>query len=116
MLINYLKVAYPNFLQDPPNITDLTTFYKAAKQSFDASDEFKEVSITQLPCPKTTRSTRRMFASALCVGYEIRVVWPQVSRGETHMRLSCHHGADLVETVETVGHVRVKARRRNRTI
>lgn len=43
MLINYMKEAYPNFLTDPPNITDLTTFYKAAKLRFDESDEFKEV-------------------------------------------------------------------------
>ncbi|CAN0568441.1 unnamed protein product, partial [Ectocarpus sp. 12 AP-2014] len=43
MLINYMKEAYPNFLTDPPNITDLTTFYKAAKLRFDESEEFKEV-------------------------------------------------------------------------
>lgn len=43
MLINYMKETYPNFLKDPPNITDLTTFYKAAKLRFDASEEFKEV-------------------------------------------------------------------------
>ncbi|CAB1103032.1 unnamed protein product [Ectocarpus sp. CCAP 1310/34] len=44
MLINYMKEAYPNFLTDPPNITDLTTFYKAAKLRFDESEEFKEAS------------------------------------------------------------------------
>eukprot|EP00752_Nemacystus_decipiens_P016540 g14783.t1 len=44
MLINYMKEAYPNFLIDPPNITDLTTFYKAAKLRFDESDDFKEAS------------------------------------------------------------------------
>lgn len=47
MLINYMKEAYPNFLTDPPNITDLTTFYKAAKLRFDESEEFKEVNIVQ---------------------------------------------------------------------
>lgn len=46
MLINYMREAYPNFLHDPPNITDLTTFYKAAKKRFDDSDEFKEVRVT----------------------------------------------------------------------
>lgn len=53
MLINYMKEAYPNFLTDPPNITDLTTFYKAAKLRFDESEEFKEVgtrSLTPHPC------------------------------------------------------------------
>lgn len=43
MLINYMKEAYPDFLTNPPNITDLTTFYKAAKLRFDVSEEFKEV-------------------------------------------------------------------------
>lgn len=43
MLINYMREAYPNFLTEPPNITDLTTFYKAAKLRFDESEEFKEV-------------------------------------------------------------------------
>lgn len=38
-----MKEAYPNFLTDPPNISDLTTFYKAAKFRFDESVEFKEV-------------------------------------------------------------------------
>ena len=47
MLINYMKEAYPNFLTDPPNITDLTTFYKAAKLRFDGSEEFKEVKKVQ---------------------------------------------------------------------
>lgn len=49
MLINYMKEAYPNFLTDPPNITDLTTFYKAAKFRFDESEEFKEV--RKMPAP-----------------------------------------------------------------
>lgn len=49
MLINYMKEAYPNFLTNPPNITDLTTFYKAAKFRFDESEEFKEVK--QMPAP-----------------------------------------------------------------
>lgn len=47
MLINYMKETYPNFLTDPPNITDLTTFYKAAKFRFDESESFKEVSNEQ---------------------------------------------------------------------
>ena len=42
MLINYLKEEYPDFMSNPPNITDLTSFYKAAKTRFDESPEFKE--------------------------------------------------------------------------
>ena len=32
MLINHLKTAYPDFNTRPPNITDLTGFYKEAKK------------------------------------------------------------------------------------
>jgi len=31
MLILHLKETFPNFLQQPPNITDLTGFYRDAK-------------------------------------------------------------------------------------
>ncbi|KAL9184247.1 hypothetical protein ACHAXT_002333 [Thalassiosira profunda] len=44
MLIQYLKEEYPDFHGDIPNITDLTAFYKNAKQRFDESAEFKKVS------------------------------------------------------------------------
>merc|ERR1711988_910412 len=42
MLICHLKDTYPDFLQNPPNISDLTSFYKEAKKRFDAEPEFKE--------------------------------------------------------------------------
>lgn len=43
MLIRYMEVTYPNFLSDPPNITDLTVFYKNAKAKFDEDEEFKDI-------------------------------------------------------------------------
>jgi arginyl-tRNA synthetase len=44
MLIEYLKVEFPNFSSDQPNITDLTSFYKSAKERFDADADFKKIS------------------------------------------------------------------------
>ncbi|KAJ1492832.1 tRNA synthetases class I (R)-domain-containing protein [Baffinella frigidus] len=44
MLINHLRTAYPDFLENPPNISDLTGFYKEAKKRFDDDDDFKEKS------------------------------------------------------------------------
>ncbi|KAJ8602340.1 hypothetical protein CTAYLR_004218 [Chrysophaeum taylorii] len=44
MLITHLETAYPDFTENPPNITDLTTFYKDAKKRFDADPEFKDKS------------------------------------------------------------------------
>mmetsp|Transcript_21660 Transcript_21660/g.32011 ORF Transcript_21660/g.32011 Transcript_21660/m.32011 type:complete len:759 (-) Transcript_21660:298-2574(-) len=44
MLIQYLKEEYPEFSKSMPNITDLTVFYKNAKQRFDDSPEFKKTS------------------------------------------------------------------------
>jgi len=43
MLIQYLKEEFPNFGDNMPNITDLTGFYKNAKQKFDDDAEFKKV-------------------------------------------------------------------------
>jgi arginyl-tRNA synthetase len=42
MLIQYLKEEYPDFAGSMPNITDLTGFYKAAKQRFDEDADFKK--------------------------------------------------------------------------
>jgi len=47
MLIQYLKEEYPDFQngdEGMPNITDLTQFYKNAKQRFDENPEFKKIS------------------------------------------------------------------------
>ena len=44
MLIEYLKVEFPDFSTNVPNITDLTQFYKNAKQRFDEDANFKEIS------------------------------------------------------------------------
>lgn len=41
MLISYLQEAYPDILVTPPNITDLTKIYKAAKERFDVDEDFK---------------------------------------------------------------------------
>eukprot|EP01064_Diplonema_japonicum_P034725 TRINITY_DN729_c2_g1_i2.p1 TRINITY_DN729_c2_g1~~TRINITY_DN729_c2_g1_i2.p1 ORF type:complete len:740 (+),score=281.92 TRINITY_DN729_c2_g1_i2:69-2288(+) len=41
MLISHLKSECPNFLDTPPDITNLVTFYKAAKKRFDEDAEFK---------------------------------------------------------------------------
>lgn len=52
MLIQYLKEEYPDVAsgkdEDLPNITDLTGFYKAAKQRFDDSADFKKLAQTNV--------------------------------------------------------------------
>jgi arginyl-tRNA synthetase len=42
MLISYLQDEYPDILTNPPNISDLTVIYKAAKKRFDEDAAFKE--------------------------------------------------------------------------
>jgi len=45
MLIQYLREEFPDFRESGgANITDLTVFYKSAKQRFDESPEFKDAS------------------------------------------------------------------------
>jgi len=50
MLIQYLKEEYPEVGEtgEIPNITDLTEFYKSAKQRFDESAEFKKTAQTNV--------------------------------------------------------------------
>lgn len=48
MLINHLKTAYPDFNTNPPNITDLTGFYKQAKVYMFLWDCLNFVSQTEL--------------------------------------------------------------------
>ncbi|KAG5501484.1 hypothetical protein JKF63_03313 [Porcisia hertigi] len=42
MLILYIKRHYPDYTTNPPDISDLTGFYRAAKKCFDEDQEFKE--------------------------------------------------------------------------
>lgn len=50
MLIQFLREEYPTVATDGelPNITDLTQFYKSAKERFDESPEFKKQSQTNV--------------------------------------------------------------------
>jgi arginyl-tRNA synthetase len=42
MLINHLKEAYPDYQNNLPSLSDLTTFYKEAKKKFDTDADFKK--------------------------------------------------------------------------
>jgi len=44
MLINHLRTAYPDFNENPPNISDLNGFYKESKKRFDEDEAFKKAS------------------------------------------------------------------------
>ena len=44
MLITHMKRDHPDFQTNPPNIQDLTKFYKEAKAKFDNDEEFKKTS------------------------------------------------------------------------
>ena len=41
MLITHLRDTHPDFEENPPNISDLQGFYRAAKARFDEDEEFK---------------------------------------------------------------------------
>jgi len=44
MLINHLKEAFPNYMKELPPLSDLTAFYKEAKEKFDKDPDFKKKS------------------------------------------------------------------------
>lgn len=42
MLIAYMREKYPKFLEEMPDLSDLTVFYKESKNRFDSDPEFKK--------------------------------------------------------------------------
>ena len=42
MLIAYLRIKFPKYLEEMPELSDLTTFYKESKAKFDEDPEFKK--------------------------------------------------------------------------
>ncbi|CAM9141535.1 unnamed protein product [Ectocarpus fasciculatus] len=66
MLISHLQDEYPNILTDPPNISDLTQIYKAAKKRFDAEPDFKERSRLNVVKLQAGDSTCRTIWELLC--------------------------------------------------
>lgn len=42
MLIEYMREVHPDFLTNPPELTELCAFYKASKKRFDEDAEFKK--------------------------------------------------------------------------
>lgn len=70
MLIQYLKEEYPEVAASEeatmPNITDLTVFYKAAKQRFDESPEFKKISQTNVVKLQSGDAECRKIWKMLC--------------------------------------------------
>ena len=60
MLILHMKQRFPDFLSNPPPISDLVVFYKEAKKRFDEEPEFKEqarLEVVELQSGKNAVST-----------------------------------------------------------
>ena len=38
---SFVQDTFPTFVESPPNLTDLTGFYKQSKKRFDSEEEFK---------------------------------------------------------------------------
>lgn len=66
MLISYLQDEYPDFLNNPPNISDLTAIYKASKKRFDAEPDFKERSRNNVVKLQSGDENCRTIWNVLC--------------------------------------------------
>lgn len=70
MLIQYLKEEYPEVsngtTKELPNITDLTVFYKSAKQRFDEDPVFKKTSQTNVVALQSGDEDCRRIWQMLC--------------------------------------------------
>ena len=50
MLLTHLKDKHPDFLENPPSISDLNAFYKESKKRFDDDADFKQRSQDEALC------------------------------------------------------------------
>eukprot|EP01033_Poteriospumella_lacustris_P005859 gene5859-4209_t len=66
MLITYLLAEYPDFLTNPPDISDLTRIYKESKRRFDADEQFKETSRLNVVRLQSGDATCRTIWQSLC--------------------------------------------------
>ncbi|RLN37215.1 hypothetical protein BBJ28_00020566 [Nothophytophthora sp. Chile5] len=66
MLICHLTETYPTWETEMPNVTDLTTLYKAAKERFDEDAEFHERSKAQVVLLQSGDEKSRKVWTTLC--------------------------------------------------
>jgi arginyl-tRNA synthetase len=66
MLITYLLAEYPDFLTNPPDISNLTKIYKESKKRFDEDPQFKETSRLNVVRLQSGDPTCRTIWLALC--------------------------------------------------
>jgi len=66
MLICHLTETYPNWETEMPDVQDLTKLYKAAKERFDADEEFHERSKAQVVLLQSGDEKSRKVWTTLC--------------------------------------------------
>lgn len=66
MLIQYLRETYPSWRDTPPNLTELTVFYKAAKKRFDEDEVFKGKARLNVPLLQQGDAECRAIWMVLC--------------------------------------------------
>lgn len=66
MLIEYMKEEYPDFLNNPPVISDLQSFYKASKKRFDEDADFKKRSQQGVVALQSGDSFARQAWQSIC--------------------------------------------------
>lgn len=66
MLITYLLAEYPDFLSNPPDISNLTKIYKESKKRFDEDPQFKETSRLNVVKLQAGDTTCRTIWQSLC--------------------------------------------------
>lgn len=66
MLIAYLRAEHPNFETEPPPLSDLVEFYRAAKKKFDSDEAFKKEAHTAVVALQSGDATSLRAWKSLC--------------------------------------------------
>ena len=66
MLLTHMRDTYPDFIERPPSISDLNTFYKASKVRFDAEPEFNKRAHEEVVALQSGNPSSRAGWQAFC--------------------------------------------------
>ena len=66
MLIAHLKETFPDFLENTPEVQELTEFYKAAKKRFSEEPDFKDIAHKEVVALQGGDEVNRRLWRALC--------------------------------------------------
>ncbi|KNC51437.1 arginyl-tRNA synthetase [Thecamonas trahens ATCC 50062] len=103
MLIAHLKDEHPNFVDNPPNISDLQAFYRAAKARFDAEPDFTQRAYSEVVALQSRSEESLKAWNLICEvsRVEFQRIYDRL-QVTTHEKGESFYHDQLADTVELI--------------